>query len=144
MYCPNSAAFLGCGTVFSLDPTTGTETVLYSFCNQTICTDGLQPDGSLIDVKGRLYGTTQQGGSNANCGYGGEGGCGTVFVIDLGTRKETVLYSFCSQANCADGQFPLANLIAVNGALYGTTELGGPNCEGTGECGGTVFAITNP
>src|ERR1700719_222189 len=28
----------GCGTVFSVDPTTGAETVLYSFCSEKNCT----------------------------------------------------------------------------------------------------------
>jgi uncharacterized repeat protein (TIGR03803 family) len=40
--------------------------------------------------------------------------------------SETVLYSFCQQPNCADGQYPEAGLIATNqGALYGTTGQGG-------------------
>ncbi len=134
--CPyNTAQLTGCGTVFSLNPATGVETVLHSFGKGT---DGMQPDAGLIDVNGVLYGTTQQGGSAVNCGWGGQGGCGTVFAIDLSTLKENVLYSFCSQSNCTDGMFPLSNLIAVKGALYSTTRLGGTNGNGT------VFAITNP
>ena len=40
--------------------------------------------------------------------------------------SEMVLYSFCQQANCADGAFPGAGLIATtNGGLYGTTTQGG-------------------
>ena len=133
--CPNSGGFAGCGTVFAIDLSTGAETVLHSFGKGT---DGMQPDAGLTEVKGSLYGTTQQGGSNANCGWGGQGGCGTVFSIDLSTLRENVLYSFCSQANCTDGMFPLSNLVAVKGVLYGTTRLGGTNGSGT------VFAIMNP
>src|SRR5579863_3570054 len=56
----------GGGTVFQL--TKGkdgwTESVLYSFCTDSYCTDGANPSGSLIDdAKGDLYGTTQSGGN---------------------------------------------------------------------------------
>ena len=63
-----------------------------------------------------------------------------MFSIDPNTGAETVLYTFCSQPNCADGAYRDASLIAVNGNLYGTTENGGgPGCNGFG-CG-TVFAL---
>src|SRR6202035_5498967 len=42
----------GCGTVFSVNPTTGAETVLYSFCSEKNCTDGWEVSGGLIDVHG--------------------------------------------------------------------------------------------
>lgn len=114
------------GTVFSIDPGTGKETVLYSFCAQSNCTDGYEPDAALIDVKGMLYGTTAEGGV---------GGHGTVFALDPKTGKENVLYSFCSQANCADGAYPFSALIDEKGVLYGTTESGGANNHGA------VFAL---
>src|SRR5271157_3654888 len=44
----------GCGTVFKVD-TTGTETVLYSFCSQSGCTDGAFPHADLVrDAQGNL------------------------------------------------------------------------------------------
>jgi uncharacterized repeat protein (TIGR03803 family) len=51
---------------------------------------------------------------------------------------ETVLYNFCSLANCADGSGPyLGNLIFDSaGNLYGTTENGGTNNVGV------VFELT--
>lgn len=116
----------GCGTVFSIDLKTGAENVLYFFCSQQNCADGDEPVDSLINVNGTLYGTTPFGGA-----YRG----GTVFSIDPKTGAETVVYSFCSQQNCADGQEPLASLISVQGRLYGTTEIGGAYGEGT------VFSI---
>jgi uncharacterized repeat protein (TIGR03803 family) len=48
----------GGGTVFSFDPNTGTETVLYSFCGQENYADGFVPGAGLLNVKGILYGTT--------------------------------------------------------------------------------------
>ena len=74
-----------------------------------------------------LYGTTE---------YGGDAGDGTVFEV---TPKghETILYSFCSQAGCADGSYPDAGLIAdSSGNFYGTTSGGGANGNY-----GTVFRL---
>jgi uncharacterized repeat protein (TIGR03803 family) len=116
----------GCGTVYSFDPATGAEKVLYSFCSQSNCRDGALPAGSLIEVKGILYGMTQSGG-NTGCG---NSGCGTVFSIDPNTGAEKVIYDFCSQQNCADGEYP-SSLIDVKGSLYGTTSNGGAYGLGT-------------
>jgi uncharacterized repeat protein (TIGR03803 family) len=74
-----------------------------------------------MDGAGNLYGTTSSGGGN---------GRGVVFQVtpdEIGTAwNETVLYSFCSQTNCADGAGPLAGLIIDSaGNLYGTTTGGG-------------------
>jgi uncharacterized repeat protein (TIGR03803 family) len=125
----------GCGTVFSMDLNTGTETVLYSFSQQN-ASDGLEPGAGLIDWKGLLYGTTTIGGV-AGCG---SYGCGTVFSIDPNTGAETVLYSFCIRKKCKDGEHPEASLIAVHGRLYGMTSNGGvPGCNGSG-CG-TIFVL---
>src|SRR5206468_9350431 len=112
--CPQD---IGCGTVFAIDPNTGAEKVLYSFCSEKNCADGANPFAGLIDVNGVLYGTTPYGGIR-NCG---DFGCGTAFSIDPNTGAEKVLYSFCSEKNCADGRWPTASLINVNGTLYGTT-----------------------
>jgi uncharacterized repeat protein (TIGR03803 family) len=66
----------GCGTVFSFDPATGTETVLHRFQLQT---DGGGP-GSVNALNGVLYGTTSIGGTGT-CSYDPLGGCGTVFAL---------------------------------------------------------------
>jgi uncharacterized repeat protein (TIGR03803 family) len=53
----------------------------------------------------------------------------------------SVLYHFCSQANCSDGRWPYAGLISDQaGNLYGTTGAGGAICRLYG-CG-TVFRLT--
>src|ERR1700729_173621 len=96
--------------------------VLYSFKGGS--SDGDFPFAGLINVKGRLYGTTYSGGAN---------GDGTVFSITQ-SGKETVLYSFGAGSN--DGIYPLASLINVKDTLYSTTYEGGSNDDGT------VFAIT--
>jgi len=124
----------GSGTVFKLD-SAGNETVLYSFCSVSNCTDGASPSAGLIqDVAGNLYGVTQGGGASAD---------GTVFKVDT-AGNETVLYSFCSVSNCRDGANPAAGLIQdAAGNFYGTTEFGGANnntdCYYLG-CG-TVFKL---
>lgn len=140
----------GVGTVFSIDPNSGTLTTLYSFTGTA--GDGIFPYGPVIfGVDGALYGTTQQGGVNtAECsfGYNGMGGCGTVFKLAPptgpgGAWTETVLYSFSdTYANGPrDGYWPEGNLIFDQaGDLYGTTLFGGQPCGGDG-CG-VVFKLT--
>ena len=106
----------GGGTVFELAPD-GTETTLYSFCPETNCPDGNNPlAGVIADSAGNVYGTTLNGGSH---------GYGSVFEVDT-NGTETVLHSFCSNENCADGQSPIASLITdTAGNFYGTTYSGG-------------------
>src|SRR5215469_10833454 len=59
------------------------------------------------------------------------------------TPSETVLYSFCSLANCSDGYLPSGELIRdTKGNLYSTTYYGGTgNCLFDGGCG-TVFKVS--
>jgi uncharacterized repeat protein (TIGR03803 family) len=118
----------GGGTVFKMTPA-GTLTTLYSFCSQSTCTDGANPVGSLLQASdGGFYGTTE---------YGGAYGYGTVFKI-TSTGTLTTLYSFCSQSNCGDGEYPRAGLVQdSDGDLYGTTYFGGANGKH-----GTVFRVT--
>ncbi len=126
-----------CGTVFALNPSTGAEKVLYSFCSKQNCADGQAPYASLINVDGSLFGATAGGGNdNKTCFLTS---CGTIFAIDPNTGAERTVYAFCRQPNCTDGATPVAGLIDVKGVLYGTTENGGASCQ---YCG-TVFAL-NP
>jgi len=63
------------GTVYRLTPG-GTQTVLYSFTGGS---DGAYPFNGVIEKRGRLYGTTWQGGADlTQCG---NVGCGTVYEI---------------------------------------------------------------
>ncbi len=81
---------------------------------------------------GNLYGTTGAGGAEDD---------GTVFrVTPSGTL--TVIYSFCTQANCTDGSGPYAGLtLGSDGNFYGTTENGGTSEKCLARCG-TVFKVT--
>jgi uncharacterized repeat protein (TIGR03803 family) len=119
----------GAGTVFEVTPA-GKYTVLWNFCSESNCTDGSEPAAGLVQAtNGDFYGTTV---------YGGAEGQGIVYKI-TSAGVLTTLHSFCSKANCDDGDNPLAPLIqASNGNLYGTTEKGGTQ---SGD-GGTVFEIT--
>jgi uncharacterized repeat protein (TIGR03803 family) len=127
-----SCGSYGCGVVFKLTPK-GKETVLYSFCAQSNCTDGAAPYAGLVfDKEGSLYGTTAGGGLCALCGV--------VFKLTPKGR-ETVLYSFCAQGNCNDGVIPTAGLtFDQKGNLYGTTVYGGPGGYYNGS--GVVFKLT--
>ncbi len=117
------------GAVFRLDRT-GHEIVLYSFTGGT---DGGYPEtGLLRDSAGSLYGTTT---------FGGIVGYGVAFRL-APSGQETVLHSFCSSGNCADGSEPSSSLILdENGNLYGTTSIGGSYaCNPRHGCG-VVFEI---
>ena len=115
------------GTVFSMT-TNGVENVVYSFKGGS---DGANPQAGLIDVNGTLYGTTfLGGGGQCTTPFGGQG-CGTVYSVST-AGAEKVLHSF----NGSDGANPAAELLDVNGTLYGTTFGGG------GYSSGSVFSIT--
>jgi hypothetical protein len=62
-----------------------------------------------------------------------------VFGVLLGAasaQKESVLYSFCAQSDCADGAAPRGGLVFdQKGNLYGTTSYGGRSV-------GVVFKLT--
>jgi uncharacterized repeat protein (TIGR03803 family) len=72
-----------------------------------------------VNVNGMLYGTTSAGGTYND---------GTVFRLHPSGSWKDLLYSF---KGGTDGANPVADLIAVNGTLYGTTENGGAYGLGT-------------
>lgn len=105
--------------------------VLYSFTGGE---DGGYPVASLLlDSKGDLFGTTEEGG-DAKCGYHGLG-CGVVFKLDS-AGDETVLYTFAGPPDLED---PTSGLVMdAAGNLYGTT-IGN---SGNGGYNGAVYEIT--
>lgn len=111
----------GYGTVYSVQ-TNGTNfIVLHYFTNNP---DGAYLQGGVIVVGGRIYGTTEVGGTN---------GKGTVFAMNLDGSGYSKLHDF--QTNGVDGIDPWASLTVSGSTLYGTTRLGGSGGKGT------VFSI---
>ncbi len=84
--------------------------LLYSF---GFPPDAESPAGGMVASGTTLYGTTQAGG---------QGSAGAIFTTTT-AGKEHVLYSF--GAHGIDGVFPMAGLVLLNGAFYGTTFSGG-------------------
>lgn len=113
------------GTLFSFDPATGTKKVLYSF---SYGPGGAGPNGKLVVMGRRAYGTTQGGGAFSN---------GVVYSVDLDKGTESVLHSFNYMV---DGASPRGGLIRAGNTLYGTTLLGGDFATGSCHDCGTVFA----
>jgi uncharacterized repeat protein (TIGR03803 family) len=96
--------------------------------------DGANPSHMAFvqGADGGIYGTTEFGGLSNEC----SNDCGTIFEIASGATPKT-LYSFCTQSNCGDGDYPYSELIlAPDGSFYGTTQGGGVNGQGT------VFEVT--
>ena len=85
---------------------------------------------SVQATNGNFYGATTYGGANP-CSHG----CGTIFKMTPGGTL-TNLYSFCSEPNCTDGEYPNGLVQATDGNFYGTTRTGGAKLSGT------VFKIT--
>ncbi|HLH52588.1 MAG TPA: choice-of-anchor tandem repeat GloVer-containing protein [Verrucomicrobiae bacterium] len=119
----NGASGYGC--IFKINTDGSSETVLHSFFSDN--TDGQHPYAGLTqDNTGRLYGTTQEGGSFA---AGAATGFGTVFTIQPDGTGYAILHSF--NPGGGDGKYPHAALVLGNdGGLYGTTEFGGTNNMG--------------
>jgi uncharacterized repeat protein (TIGR03803 family) len=118
----NGGGTIGGGTVYKLTPSSGAETILYSFFGGT---DGANPHGPLVrDGAGNFYATTSGGGTTNS---------GVVFKLTP-SGTETVLYSFPGGVG---GQVPFDGLVRDSaGTLYGTTYFGGPT-----RCCGVVFKL---
>jgi uncharacterized repeat protein (TIGR03803 family) len=115
----NDCANAGCGLVFKISPK-GREKVLYAFCQQYGCTDGVGPESSPLvrDSSGNLYGVSG----------GGAYGDGMIFKLKP-DGVESVLYSFnTSQLGPSSGV-----IMDAAGNFYGTNNFGG-----YGECGGVL------
>jgi uncharacterized repeat protein (TIGR03803 family) len=96
---------------------TGQETILHCFGANP---DGQEPyAGPIRDSLGNLYGVTHDGG---------EYGQGSIYEVTA-AGVETVLYSFTME-DAGDGHdYPL--IRDSKGNLYGTTDFGGANGDGT-------------
>ena len=139
----------GTGTVFELAPpasgqTQWSKSVLWNFGGTG---DGSNPLAGLIEVNGKLYGTTEAGGANGDCNFNVTG-CGTVFELTPPAPGQTqwserVPWNFGA---AGDGIAPRAGLLEMDGKLYGTTAYGGAygGCNPYVTGCGTVFELTPP
>jgi uncharacterized repeat protein (TIGR03803 family) len=91
------------GTIFKMTPV-GQLTTLYSFCIQTGCPDGSDPNDLVQGPAGNFYGTA-----------------GTAFKITA-SGHFTALYTFDS--------WPNGITLGTDGKFYGTTYEGGTNKDG--------------
>jgi uncharacterized repeat protein (TIGR03803 family) len=116
----------GCGVTYSLNLSTNTETVLYTFEAST----GNFPTGLMTDGQGNFYGTTREGGT-----FGTDGGVLFEFSPAQNGWNESVLYDF---GGTNDGYWPTAGLLLdAGGDVFGTTQRSTQNLVD-----GTVFEIT--
>ncbi len=134
----NTGCPYGCGTFFRIS-TSGELTTLYNFCSQANCADGSGPSGQLVlGIDGNFYGITEFGGTGS-AGCPSPANCGTVFkVTPNGTL--TTIYNWCSQLNCADGNYELLTepgpfVQGSDGNFYGVNDAGGLGY-------GTAFKLT--
>lgn len=108
----------GPGTIWSVDLSANTETVVYKFPGKP---DGSGPFAGLTVLDHFFYGTTGSGGVYGN---------GTVYKIpDSGVGTATVIHSFSRIRG--DGAYPGAAVTVVGHELYGTTSRGGAADKGT-------------
>jgi uncharacterized repeat protein (TIGR03803 family) len=122
---------LGLLTMLATSGLAQTFSVLHAFSGGA---DGQSPNGVTVAGPGVLYGTTFEGGM-----YGG----GVAFKLTQRGSAWTLnpLWEFTGGS---DGASPFASVtVGPNGALYGTTFLGGTgNCT-SGGCG-TVYEVQPP
>lgn len=107
----------GSGTLFRFSLTSG-YSVLHHF-NSGV--DGANPKGSLAfnNSQAKVYGA---------CSNGGNGNFGTCFAYSFATGYQ-VIHHFTGGAA---GSYPLGGVIlAADGKLYGTTQSGGANSQGS-------------
>jgi len=96
--------------------------VLHAFAEDG--TDGVLPSGVAVTSNGLVYGTTQNGGI---------AGSGVLYQLKYSPAQnmwiETIVHQFVGGS--ADGAFPESALLIHAGRLYGTSEGGGTNSDGT-------------
>jgi uncharacterized repeat protein (TIGR03803 family) len=113
-------------------------TTLHTFCVEKGCVVG-ESSQLVQGLDGNLYGATQSG-RNVNktlC----PSGCGTIYKITPAGAL-SIVYSFCSLANCGDGYSPASLLLASDGNFYGLTQAGGLSDDNCPRGCGTIFQLT--
>jgi uncharacterized repeat protein (TIGR03803 family) len=115
------------GGVFYRLTLQGKLSVLYNFGKT--CSDGQWPQGITLGSDGNFYGATVYGGNSSDSP-------GIIFKVTP-SGEYTELYSFCSQANCADGEKPFSPPVeGDDGNFYGAANNGGTMG------GGVIYKVT--
>ncbi len=118
----------GGGAVFELRRDKGwKESIVYQFCSKADCSDGGSPMELVVDSIGKtIFGVTDYGGA-----AGGASG-GVLFRLNFKNKtwSEDVLYDFCDQAPCVNGNAPRSLTADGTGNLYGATAVGGDANQG--------------
>ena len=114
---------IGFGTVFRINIDGTGFTNLHSFTAEG---DGAEPQGGVVMSGTNLYGMTLGGGTN--------GGNGVIFTLTAAGSNFTALYTFSkygTKGTNANGGSPYAALTVSSNSLYGVTDKGGTNGNGT-------------
>ncbi len=124
----------GFGVAFKVS-SSGSETVLYTFCQLILCSDGANPVGGLLQISnGNFYGTTM---------WGGWDHFGSIFWLTpaaISSGQEHALWGFTNYEWYADGSNPYGPLIQdQSGTFYGTTRAGGSTGGSHSDGLGQVF-----
>lgn len=98
-------------------------TLIHSFPDPAITTDGEFPTSTLVSDGSELYGTTLYGGANLY---------GTVFSMAADGTNYTILHNFPDPAllPLLDGMRPWSGLELSGNTLYGVAREGGANAGG--------------
>lgn len=129
--CPEIPSGVGnCGTIFRMAPNGDTQ-IMHSFGDPSSSTEGVSPDGPLVQgPDGSLYGVTQGRGAN---------GFGTIFKMSLDGEVEH-FFSFGPEGD-HPGSPQRGLMRASDGNIYGSTGGGGLGMCGPRGCG-TIFRIS--
>jgi uncharacterized repeat protein (TIGR03803 family) len=100
------------GVLYEFDPVTNNYSKLYDFA---WLAGGADPEGSVIEENGILYGVTSSGNNS-------------LFSYNLNTQTLSFIHTFTN----SDGRYPIGPPVkAINNKLYGLTYAGGANNMGT-------------
>ncbi len=116
------------GTAYQLTPGSGG----WSFAVLINYNSACAPDAIVMTTGTNVYETQRLGCESVG------NGAGAIMLLQQATPswKETVLYAFCAQINCTDGEDPRGQVVIDgSGALYGADDEGG-------NAGGTAFKLT--
>jgi IPT/TIG domain len=110
-------------------------TILYQFCQQTNCTDGVAPSTPMVQhTDGKLYGFTVHGGDTSVCGVG----CGVFYSLDMGLGAFVTLGSTSGKESAKIAIFGQGFTSAT------TVSFGGTKATTVTRSGSTYLTATVP